>query len=156
MNSSKRKREDNGVAYTSKTDKISLNSNYSYPLQTVMDDKEENEIVDDLPSKETKMNAPPITLVKYDTEQGHEMCNLSIWSYSIRKITIGCKLFCEIKYDKHNKVVYFSYTPKKLRPYKVVPYGLDKSDPIQLQFILLIVGLPCTDVKLVYRKTENK
>lgn len=142
--------------------KRAVNNNYYQPLQTLNDDEKTD---DDMgPSITPKTHIPPITILKTSTDNIHTLCKESrIIKYSIRKISIGYKLFCENQYDyesavkylKANKVEYFSYTSKNNRPYKVVLSGLDKLDPVKVKLELIKIGLKCTDVKSVYRKTDN-
>lgn len=164
MGSNKRKRIDDNTAGTSKH--ANRNSNYFYPLQTLIDDKKTaDDVMDDSTIKTSKVKVPPITIVKSNMEKIHEMCkHLKIIHYAIRKISIGHKLFCDIQYDfdqavkflKDNNVEYFTYTAKNNRPYKVILSGLDKTDHVQLKSTLIKSGLQCIDVKPIFKKQENR
>lgn len=163
MSSSKRKRTDDVLPSTSKNAR--KNTNYYQPLQVLIDDNlTADDNIDDSTIKTPKIVIPPITIIKQDMDKIQKMCNdLKIINYSIRKISIGHKLFCDsqtdhyeaVKYLKDKDVEYFSYTPKNNRPYKVVLSGLDKTDPIQLKNELNKIGLQCIDVKPVFRKISN-
>ena len=74
------------------------NQNYYAPLQT-FDDQDDEEVIDN----NIKVKIPPITILKCKTEQVHEVCRyLKINDYSIRRISIGLKLFCNNKKDFDN------------------------------------------------------
>lgn len=162
MSSKKRVRAKDDVASAPKRN--SSSNNYYYPLQVLDKEVDKNQKTDDT-GKETpkKKHIPPITIIKATTEQIHEVCKLAkVIQYSIRKISIGHKLFCEYQFDFDNlikslrvtKFQYFSYTAKNNRPFKVVLSGLDKTEPDKVKSDLLELGLPCHDVKLVERKSK--
>ncbi|KAI8121037.1 Nucleic-acid-binding protein from mobile element jockey [Lucilia cuprina] len=108
-----------------------------------------------------KEKVPPLTILKCKTEQVHELMRiLKITDYSIRKMSIGLKVFCSKKddYDKVGKALkencqfeYFTYATKNEKPFKAVLLGLDKCDPVVIKKDLLAKGLKCTDVKIVTR-----
>lgn len=158
MSGAKRRAADD-IASTSKR---AGSNNYYYPLQVLSDKEKTN--VNMGASTIAKPRISPITILKTNTEDIHKLCKeCKITNYSIRKISIGHKLFCEVQYDFNsatkyladNKMEYFSFTPKNNRPFKVVLSGLDKMDPMKLKAELINIGLSCLDVKPVYRKTDN-
>lgn len=148
------------------TKRQKANQNYYQPLQTLM----ENENMDDdtgdaEPEQEnnTRNKIPPITVVKSTTETLHGIMNvLKIKDYSIRKISIGHKIFCYDTTDlektldefKKRKLEYFSYTSKSNKPVKAILSGLDVMDVNKVKGELIDLGLHCIDVKLVHRVTE--
>lgn len=137
------------------------NQNFFAPLQTI-DDEDNNEIVIE---PTVKVNIPPITILKCKIEQLHEVCRiLKINDYSIRKISIGLKLFCSNKEDFNNvcenltkkfELEYFTYAAKNEKPYKAVLLGLDKKDPSVIKAHLLDMGLKVMDVKIVTRGRDS-
>lgn len=157
----KRKKLDDNFAVPS--NRVS-NTNYYHPLQALNDnDKTDDDDMADTTPESIKSYIPPITIIKSTTAEIHEMCKLvKILQYSIRKISIGHKLFCELekdynsmtKYLKENKIEFFSYMSKNNRPYKVVLSGLEKMDPNKLKQDLINVNLQVLDVKPVFKKTE--
>ena len=89
---------------------------------------------------------------------------LAVKYYSIRKISIGLKLFCSNKEDfvkvcdaltKKFQYEYFTYTSKNEKPYKAVLLGLDKTDPSVVKARLTNLGLKCMDVKMVTRARDS-
>lgn len=165
MGSKERKRQflnDNGDG-PSTSNKLSK-SNYYLPLQTLIDDeKTSDDMSDSAPTKTNKRHIPPITILKKSVDDIHKICKtFTITKYSIRKISIGHKLFLELQYDydeviKHLKgknIEYFSYMSKNNRPYKVVLSGLDKMDANKVKSDLCKAGLSVTDVKPVFKKTN--
>lgn len=162
MGSKRRPSAENGIASTSK--RAGYN-NYYQPLQALCDNEKTDANKGPSTSATPKVNIPPITILKINTEDIHKLCKESlITNYSIRKISIGHKLFREGKNDYNsavmyltdNRMEYFLYTPKNNRPYKVVLSGLDKTDPAKLKLELLKIGLECLDVKSVYRKNGKQ
>lgn len=160
MGSTRKRTADEDVASKSKRGFINNNNRY-HPLQT-LNDNEKEENMGASTAAAPKVHIPPITILKSTTDDIHKFCKESkVTKYSIRKISIGHKLFCEHKFDyeilmnylKSNNIEYFSYTPKSNRPYKVVLSGLDKIDPIKVKLDLAKMGLECLDVKAVFRKT---
>ena len=149
----------------SKTNKHSSqrmdNQNYFAPLQTIDNDDDEI-VIDDV----AKDKVPPLTILKCKTDQVHEIMRiLKITDYSIRKMSIGLKVFCTNKndYDSFCKSLntnydfeYFTYASKKEKPYKAVLLGLDKCDPEVIKKDLIEKGLKCVDVKIVSRVKENR
>lgn len=137
------------------------NQNYYTPLQTVDDDDNDEIIIESA----VKVAIPPITILKCQIEQVHEMCRiLQVIDYSIRKISIGLKLFCtnKVDFDKICEALsqkfqyeYFTYASKTEKPYKAVLLGLDKYDPAVIKTRLLNLGLKCIDVKIVTRKSDS-
>lgn len=133
--------------------------NYYHPLQTIEDQCNDEVILE----KSPKIYIPPITIIKTKIENIHELCKtLKISEYSIRKISIGLKLFCKNKQDFDNicnglanKFEYFTYGTKNEKPYKAILLGLDKQDPIILKNKLIEMGLLCLDVKLVSRARDG-
>lgn len=129
-------------------------SNYYQPLQTIDDDDNESE--KNL-AKPSKVQIPPITILKCKILQLHEICKiLKITKYAIRKISIGLKIFCDSKEDfnllcEHlkSKYEYFTYGSKNEKPYKAVLLGFDKFDPLIIKKKLTDLKLSCIDVKLV-------
>lgn len=171
-NKIKRSRTEDGVSHgfnMSKKNKPSgsqkENPNYFHPLQTV-DDENEDETVIDNSEQVSKVKIPPITILKCKVEQLHEMCRiLSIKNYSIRKISIGLKLYCTSienyntvceKATKQFSFEHFTYGNKNDKPFKAILLGLDKQDPLKIKRQLVEKGLKCTDVKIVTRKQENR
>ena len=82
-------------------------------------------------------------------------------NYSIRKISIGLKLFCSSKndFDKmcqtlNGNYEHFSYAAKEDKPFKALLFGLELEDPAILHRKLVALGLECTDVKCVTKKTQ--
>lgn len=140
----------------------SKNHNYYHPLQTLNDEPGDN---DDemIVSKAVKAHVPPVTILKCNTDQIHKICiTANISDYSIRKISIGHKVFCQKQQDievlltlLENKYEYFTYTNKSDRPYKALLHGLDRMDTSILKKKLVDLGLKCIDVKLVFRKNQN-
>lgn len=161
MRSGKRLRIDDNVASTSKR----ATTNYYLPLQIQEDGEKTNDgDKGDSSAVTAKKHIPPITIVKRNIEQIHSVCKESkIIQYSIRKLSIGHKLFCEYQFDydnivkilKEKQFEFFSYSSKNNRPFKVVLSGLDKQSPATLKADLLKRGLWCSDVKLVERKTKH-
>lgn len=137
------------------------NQNYFTPLQTIDGDDNDEIVIE--PS--VKVIVPPITILKCKIEQVHEICrSLKIKDYSIRKISIGLKLFCSHKDDYHKVCValknnyqleYFTYASKDEKPYKAVLLGLDKTDTSVVKNQLKSLGLKCIDVKMVTRPRDN-
>lgn len=135
------------------------NTNYFKPLQTQEDDDEDDIIIE----KTIKVHIAPITILKCKTSQIKELCDqLLIKNYSIRKISIGLKLFCSTKEDFNivckkleNKFEYFTYCTKDEKPYKAVLLGLDKFDPAIVKHKLNKMGLTCLEVKLVTKTRGN-
>lgn len=144
MNNKKYKQQNNAAS----------SSNYYQPLQTLDDDDDENEII---VNTSKKIHIPPITILKCKIVQLQDLCSvLKITKYSIRKISIGLKLFCDKKEDfdlicdsLKSKFEYFTYGSKDEKPYKAVLLGLDKFDPVIIKKKLNDLKLPCLDVKLV-------
>lgn len=133
-------------------------SNYFTPLQTLDDnDDDNNEII---VKKTNKVHIPPITILKCKSDQIHDFCReLKILNFSIRKISIGIKLFCNSKEDYdlvcnklETKFEFFTYGAKNDKPYKAVLLGLDKYDPNIIKQKLIDMKLLCLDVKLVTKK----
>lgn len=162
MSSNRKRPADNEVASSSKRGNIN-NKNYYHPLQALNDNEKEN-INNETQTVSTKVHIPPITILKSCTDDIHKYCKENrILRYSIRKISIGHKLFCELQFDydaiinylRTHNIEYFTYTPKNNRPYKVILSGLDKMDPSKLKFELCKIGLQCLDVKFVYRQSDN-
>ena len=137
------------------------NQNFFAPLQTIDDDDNDENVIE----PPVKNNIPPITILKCKIEQVHEVCRyLKIDDYSIRKISIGLKLFCSKKEDFTNvcesltkmfHMEYFTYAAKNEKPYKAVLLGLDKSDPSVIKAHLLKLGLKVMDVKIVTRGRDS-
>ena len=94
-------------------------NNYFSPLQTIDGDDIDNDEV--VVEKSTKVHVPPVTILKGKIEEIHELCKLmKITDYSIRKISIGIKLFLKSQGDfesmrnyLNNKYEYFTYATKK-------------------------------------------
>lgn len=138
------------------------NQNYFLPLQTIDDDNSTNEVIE----KVSKIKVPPITILKCTTDQVHEACRiLNITEYSIRKISIGIKLFCANQKDyllaceqleKRFQFEFFMYAAKNDKPYKAVLLGLDKMDPSVVKAHLIKMGLKCIDVKIVTRGRKDR
>lgn len=141
------------------------NSNYYHPLQALSDDNiTDNGDKDDSAQFATKSHIPPITILKSNLETIKTICKEhNVLQYSIRKISIGHKLFCELLYDydnvikslKDKNVEFFSYCSKNNRPFKVILSGLDKMDVKVLKNELIKEGLCCLDVKPVFRKANH-
>lgn len=135
------------------------NQNFFAPLQTIDDIEEEDIIIDKTP----KVTIPPITILKWKIEQLQEVCRkLKIKDFSMRKISIGIKLFCANKTDfdlvceslnNSFQLEFFTYAAKNEKPYKAVLLGLDKTAIIKNRLIEL--GLKELDVKIVTRAREN-
>ncbi|XP_073814558.1 uncharacterized protein [Musca autumnalis] len=134
------------------------NNNYFAPLQTINDDDIESE---EMPSA-TKTHIPLITILKCKIEEVHELCKIcKINDYSIRKMTIGLKFFCNHKKDfeemckiLENKYEFFTYATKEEKPYKALLFGLETQDPMSVKTKLINMGLQCTDVKIVHQKSR--
>lgn len=134
------------------------NNNYFAPLQTIDDDDSENGQI----RSETKAYIPPITILKCKPEEIHEICKVAkIKDYSIRKISIGIKLFCNSKseFDSlctvlNGKYEFFTYATKDEKPYKALLFGLETLDPSLLKKKLIALGLQCLDVKIVNKTTK--
>ena len=130
-------------------------NNYFSPLQTIDDDDIDNDEI--VVEKSTKVHVPPITILKCKIEEIHALCKLmKITDYSIRKISIGIKLFLNSQADfesmrnsLNNKYEYFTYATKNEKPYKALLFGLEKKDPKIILKMLIDKGLKCLDVKLV-------
>lgn len=166
MGSKERKRQfrnDNGDG-PSTSNKLSK-SNYYLPLQTLIEAENTNEVMSDSTPTNTikRHNIPPITILKSNFDDIHKICKrIKITNYSMRKISIGHKLFCELQYDydavikhlKENGIEYFSYMSKNNRPYKVVLSGLDKMDANNVKSELCKAGLRVIDVKPVFKKSN--
>lgn len=138
------------------------NNNYYQPLQTLENENEDETIV----TKTIKESVPPITIIKCQIDQLHELCKKSkISAYSIRKISIGLKLFCQTSED-FNKAVdslrsgdkfeFFTHAYKTDRPYKALLFGLDKTDVSLLKNKLLSMGLDCLNVKLIHKSEPGR
>lgn len=135
------------------------NSNYYQPLQTLVadDDIADEQIV--VPSNKKEI-IPPLTILKCSTVELHEICKtLKIEHFSVRKISIGIKVFCQSKedYDKlvsysKGKLEFFEYESKNDKPFKAILLGLDKHDPQTIKTKLIAKGLSVIDVKLVQKK----
>lgn len=133
------------------------NNNYFAPLQTIDDD----DLDDDQEESETKIYIPPITILKCKIEELHEICKIAkIEKYSIRKISIGLKLFCQSKREfdimcntLNEKYEFFTYATKDEKPYKALLFGLETQDPAIVKNKLIAKGLQCFDVKIVHKKT---
>ena len=134
------------------------NNNYFAPLQTVdIDDLDDDHI-----ATESKPKIAPITILKCKIEEIHELCLLNkVTDYSIRKISIGLKLFCSTKQSCEvmcnaisGKYEFFSYATKDEKPYKALLFGLDSQDPNELKNKLCSLGLNCHDVKIVHKKNQ--
>lgn len=134
------------------------NNNYFSPLQTIDDDDIENDKI----TSEVKTHIPPITILKCKIEEIHEICKLAkICDYSIRKISIGNKFFCNSKHDFETmcnqlkeKYEFFTYAAKDEKPYKALLFGLDSQDPAIIKKKLIEKGLQCIDVKIVHKKSQ--
>lgn len=137
-------------------------SNYYGPLQTIADEDNDEVVVEHT----VKEKIPPITILKCNMEKIQEACRIShVKDYSMRKISIGIKLFltnnddynkmCEVL-SKNLQLEYFSYASKNEKPFKAVLLGLDKMDPTVVKSKLLILGLKCLDVKIVTIDRENR
>ena len=109
------------------------NNNYFAPLQTVdIDDLDEDHI-----ATESKPKIEPITILKCKIDEIHELSLLNkVTGYSIRKISIGLKLFCLTKQNFDvictaidGKYVFFSYASKDEKPYKTLLFILDSQGP---------------------------
>lgn len=145
-----------------------VNANYYSPLQTQLS-KEEDENTDknDIDCEQiitkNKVYIPPITVLKCSVEQLHNFCkSINCSKYSIKKMSIGIKLFCmDIKdYESacaslKGKFEFFSYADKNVKPYKVLLFGLDEMDPSSLKTDIIGLGLQCLDVKRVKRTRPN-
>lgn len=137
------------------------NQNYFAPLQTIDNDDDEI-VIDDI----AKEKVPPLTILKCQTEQVHEIMRLlKITDYSIKKMSIGLKVFCTNKVDYDNvcnsldrnfDFEYFTYASKKDKPYEAVLLGLDKCNPEIIKKDLLDKGLKCIEVKIVTRVKQNR
>lgn len=160
MSSRERKRIDDNAGPSNRPP----NSNYYHPLQALNDDeKTDDDVMVDSTPKSFKKHIPPITIIKSNIDLIHGLCKSNnVTNYSIRKISIGHKLYCELEYDygtimkylKENKVEYFSYTAKNNRPYKVVLSGLDKIEVSKLKSLLIKNKLEVLDIKPVFKKTQ--
>ena len=160
--STRRPRDSSVCANASKRQKST--ENYFQPLQT-RDDKRDSddEIEDAEPEISLPKNMPPITALKTSTDTLFGiMKDHKIDKFSVRKISIGHKIFCENMADcekllaelKSRKLEHFSYTPKHSRPLKAILSGLDRMDPAKLKEGLNQLGLQCVDVKLIHRSSE--
>lgn len=146
------------------------NHNYYLPLQTLdvndCDDDDVNDNEETIIDKSTKIKIPPLTILKCKIEQIHELCRiLKIVNYSIRKISIGIKLFLTNKNDvdlvskslsENLLLEFFTYVPDNEKPYKAILLGLEKADPNTIKANLISMGLKCIDVKLVVNKSKEK
>lgn len=138
---------------------VSHSNNYFSPLQTIEDEEGIDEIIIE---KNVKVNIPPITILKCKIEEVHELCKISkITDYSIRKISIGLKLFVKSKSDFDtvcnllaNQYEFFTYATKHEKPYKALIFGLDKQDPMIVKKKLTDMGLKCLEVKIVVKKNN--
>lgn len=165
MTSRQRKRKNENDIDVPSSSQGALSSNYYQPRQSLTEEDKANDDNNNNVNVQNvkKINIPPITVLKSTSDVIHEICKKTkVNKYSIRKISIGHKLFCELQYDydsvskylKENKIEYFSYTSKNNRPYKVVLSGLDKTDATKIKSDLINAGLKCLDVKPVFRKTK--
>lgn len=160
--SSKRKRRGNlqgGKASRVRT-------NYYLPLQTLNDQDVMDE--DNAPPEEVAKvstnKVPPITVIKSTTDQLLKLLeSAKVDKYSIRKISIGHKIFCSDanEFDvvsnalKASNIEFFSFTPKNNRPFKAVLSGLDLMNANIVKSELSKLGLQVLDVKLIHRMAEN-
>lgn len=160
--SSKRKRR--GDLEGGRVSKV--RTNYFQPLQTLNDQDDMD--ADNAPIEEAvkvaKSKVPPITVIKSSTEQLQKLLeSAKVDKYSIRKISIGHKIFCndENEFDvftstlKRNSIEFFSFTPKNNRPFKAVLSGLDLMNANIVKGDLIKLGLQVLDVKSVHRTAEN-
>lgn len=142
-----------------KASQSKLSTNYYFPLQAV-DDNNEDEICMQNP---TKVTISPITVLKCKIEELYEICKTNkICDCSIRKISIGLKLFCRSKesFDAlctalTNSYEFFTYATKSEKPYKTLLFGLDKYDPIIIKKKLLSMSLKSLDVNIVIKKSNH-
>ena len=131
-------------------------------MQVAEDDDDDNE-EEYVVAKTIKVHVPPITVLKCNFEQMHQLCKTNnIADYSVRKVSIGIKLYCKNKSDYDlmiqkltNKFEFFSYATKSERPYKALLFGLDKMDPSIIKKQLISMGLKCLDVKPVEKSGNN-
>ena len=152
-----RKKTNNNLKPTVGPSALTAGNNYFAPLQTIDDDIEEEHII-----AETKQHIPPITILKAKIQEIHELCLCAgIKDYSIRKLSIGLKVFCESKnsFDLlcktlDNKYDFFTYAAKDDKPYKALLFGLESQEPLTLKNKLIAFGLNCIDVKIVHKKTQ--
>lgn len=131
-------------------------------MQTIDHDDDDEIVIDNV----AKEKVPPLTILKCKAEQVHEMMRiLKITDYSIRKMSIGLKVFCTVKndYDKvcnalkqNFDLEFFTYATKNEKPFKVVLLGLEKCDPNLVKKELIAKGLKCTDVKIVTKNMINR
>lgn len=99
--------------------------------------------------------------MKVKIEEVHALCkSAKVEKYSVKKISIGIKLFCQAKIDFDaicklltDKYEFFTYATKDEKPYKALLFGLDKQDPQIIKKHLTNMGLKCLDVKLVIKKS---
>lgn len=144
---------------TNKAPSASNDDNYFLPLQIQAVNDDDDEV---LVEKSIKVHIPPITILKCKIEEVHELCKVSkISDYSIRKISIGLKLFLKTKSDYNticqvlsDQYEFFSYATKAEKPYKALLFGLDKHDPAIIKKRLSEMGLQCLDVKIVIKKNQ--
>ena len=159
----KKKSKNNVQPSTSGTSNVqsTVSENYYQPLQTVDTEDIEDDISDNEVS-EQKPHIPPITILKCKFEEINGICKLNnITNYSVRKISIGLKLFCSTKahFDTmckclDGKYEHFSYATKEDKPYKALLFGLESQDPVILKRKLIALGLQCLDVKCVLKKSQ--
>lgn len=115
----------------------STSNNYFSPLQTIADDNIDDDNTEVLVKAPVKVHVPPITILKVKIEEIHALCKAAnVDKYSLRKISIGIKLFFESKTDFDTIVnildgnfEFFTYATKTERPYEALLFGLDKHDP---------------------------
>lgn len=141
----------------------SVSHNRFSPFQTLDEEEiDQDENIEDTEVITHKSKIPPITILKCKMQEIQEICNKSkIKEYSLRKMSIGIKLFCSTK-ESHElmcntltgKYEFFTFATKEEKPFKVVLMGLDTLDTETLKSKLIALGLKCLDVKIVQRKTQ--
>lgn len=143
--SKKKKKIDTGQPFA-------VNNNYYSPLQTQSNEDEITDKNDDDCEQiitKNKVYIPPLTVLKCTVEQLHNICKkINCTKYSIKKISIGIKLYCLDLKDYEaacallkDKFEFFSYADKNVKPYKALLFGLDEMNPVSLKCDLTDLGL---------------
>lgn len=149
---------------TKSGDGSTKNPNYFHPLQTLNEERNSEDDDEVIVHKTAKVHVPPITILKCNAKQIHDVCKeANVNDYAVRKISIGHKLFCDLKEDFErickqlgNRFEYFTYATKNERPYKALLLGLDKMETSIVKANLIEMGLKCLDVKLIHKTREDK
>lgn len=138
-------------------------TNYFRPLQTLDDDNDDKPIETDT-LDEIIIKPPPITLIKQNTKFVHElMAKIKTDDYFIKTISIGIKIFlpnmdcfnAACNQLKEHNCEFYTYDTRSNKPYKAILSGLDKLPIETVKSMLQNLGLQCTEVKIVEKKTKS-